>query len=89
MCIFWGSWFLSIDVNPMADEVQCTDIELNVSFADGRRISVFLAWFPLLANATPAESNSQADLGDGQGIPTKILVLIDSLKVLGSTDNQA
>ncbi len=59
---------LSIDVNPMADEVQCTDIELIVSLVDGRRIYVPLAWFPLLANATPAERNNWEVLGDGQGI---------------------
>jgi hypothetical protein len=35
--------------------VSVTDAELSVDWMDGRRISVPLAWYPRLANATAAE----------------------------------
>jgi len=59
---------LAIDVNPLAEEIQCTEEELIVSLVDGRRISVPLAWFPRLANASLGECNNWELLGDGQGI---------------------
>jgi hypothetical protein len=59
---------LAIDVNPLAQGVQCSEDELIVSLVDGRRISVPLAWFPRLAKATPAERDNWEILGDGQGI---------------------
>jgi hypothetical protein len=59
---------LAIDVNPLAQKVQCSEEELIVSLVDGRRISVPLVWFPRLAKATPAERDNWEILGDGQGI---------------------
>ncbi len=59
---------LAIDVNPLAEEIQCTKDELTVSLVDGRRISVPLAWFPRLANASQDECNNWELLGEGQGI---------------------
>ncbi len=52
----------------MAREVRVTDAELVVGLADGRQISVPLAWFPRLLHATPAQRDVWELLGDGQGI---------------------
>ena len=40
---------------PLAIELEVTDDELIVSLADGRRLSVPIAWYPRLANATPEQ----------------------------------
>ncbi|MCP5407633.1 MAG: DUF2442 domain-containing protein [Chromatiaceae bacterium] len=57
-----------MDVNPLAEAIQCTEDELIVSLVDGRKISAPLAWFPRLANASMEERNNWQLLGDGQGI---------------------
>ena len=41
---------------------------LSVSLRDGRVISVPLAWYPRLFNATPAERNNWKIAGGGYGI---------------------
>jgi hypothetical protein len=41
---------------------------LYVSLADGRELSVPLAWFPLLANATPEQRAHWRLIGQGEGI---------------------
>jgi hypothetical protein len=51
-----------------AKEVSVTEDELSVLLADGRRISVPLAWFPRLLRATPAERAHFELIGDGLGI---------------------
>ena len=51
-----------------AREVSFTRDELTVLLADGRTISVSLAWFPRLLGAGPAERSNYELLGDGQGI---------------------
>jgi len=51
-----------------AKEVAVTEDQLSVLLADGRRISVPLAWFPRLLRATPAERARFELIGDGQGI---------------------
>ena len=54
--------------SPRATEVTITDDELSVLLADGRRLSVPLAWFPRLLRAT-AEQRAHFELiGEGQGI---------------------
>lgn len=40
---------------PSAQDVKVTDDTLSVDLGDGRTISVPLAWFPRLVNATPKE----------------------------------
>jgi uncharacterized protein DUF2442 len=48
--------------------VSVNEDELTVDLADGRRVSVPLAWFPRLLHAeAPARQNWRL-LGDGQGI---------------------
>ena len=56
------------DVDPRAKEVSVSADELSVLLADGRRLSVPLAWFPRLLRATPAQRARFEILGDGQGI---------------------
>jgi len=41
---------------------------LNVLLADGRKISVPLAWFPRLLHATTQQRENFELLGDGEGI---------------------
>jgi hypothetical protein len=59
---------LVVEANPRAQQVEVTEDDLTVSLADGRRVSVPLAWFPRLLHATPAERANWQLLGDGEGI---------------------
>lgn len=54
--------------DPRATEVSITDDELIVALADGRRITVPLAWFPRLIRATSDQRAHFEILGDGAGI---------------------
>ncbi len=56
------------EIDPRAKEIQCSDDQLSVLLADGRNISVPLAWFPRLLHATPAQRANFEILGEGQGI---------------------
>jgi Protein of unknown function (DUF2442) len=51
-----------------AMQVSVTDDALSVDLADGRTISVPLAWFPRLLNGRPEERQNWRLIGDGQGI---------------------
>ncbi len=53
---------------PLAVSVTIAPDELIVTRADGRRVSVPLAWFPKLARATAGELQNYELLGDGEGI---------------------
>ena len=57
-----------VEVVPLATEVETSDDELMVSLSDGRRISVPLAWFPRLLNATADERAEFRLIGRGEGI---------------------
>ena len=59
---------LVLDVEPVAVEVSVTDDDLTVRLADGRRISIPLAWYPRLLNATKDERMHWQLLGDGYAI---------------------
>jgi len=59
---------LAPDIDPRAKEVVCSDDQLSVLLADGRNISVPLAWFPRLLHAAPSERANYEILGDGHGI---------------------
>jgi len=59
-------FFRSAD--PRAVLVEVDDDELTVTLADGRRVSVPLAWFPKLLHAKPAQRKNSRLLGDGHGI---------------------
>ena len=49
-------------------DVRCDDASLIVDLMDGRTISVPLAWYPRLANATAAERGKWQIAGGGFGI---------------------
>ncbi len=72
---------LALQIDPRAEHVRFTDDELVVALADGRTLSVPLAWFPRLANAQPKDRAEFELLGDGQGIhwPT----LDEDISILG------
>lgn len=57
-----------VETNPLAREVEVTDTELIVALADGRKLSVPLAWFPRLLHATPEQRRQWEFLGDGEGL---------------------
>ena len=51
-----------------AREVFSSEDELTVLLADGRKISVPLAWFPRLLHATAEQRQNFELLGEGEGI---------------------
>jgi hypothetical protein len=51
-----------------AQNVTITDDSLAIDLADGRTITVPLAWFPRLANATPAERENWRFIGNRGGL---------------------
>ncbi len=55
-------------VDPRAVAVAANDDNLTVELADGRRLTVPLAWFPRLLHASADQRRSWRLLGDGQAI---------------------
>ncbi len=55
-------------MDPRAVGVSVSDSDLTVDLADGRRVSVPLAWYPKLLHASPAQRKKWRLLGDGRGI---------------------
>ena len=58
----------SIDIQPLAVDVACSNEALQVTLADGREISVPLEWYPRLLDATPKDRNNWMLIGGGLGI---------------------
>jgi hypothetical protein len=60
----------TLSSRPVADavEVTCSEDELIVTLADGRRVSAPLEWFPRLLRATPAQRANWSLIGRGVGI---------------------
>ena len=54
--------------DPRIQDVQVTDDEIVASLADGRVISVPLAWSWRLSEATPTQRKRWRLIGSGQGI---------------------
>jgi hypothetical protein len=52
----------------LAIDVSCSEDALQVTLADGRTISVPLAWFPRLLAATPKQRAKWEFIGGGIGI---------------------
>jgi hypothetical protein len=59
---------LVVEANPRAQDVSLSEDELTVALADGRRISVPLAWYPRLLHASPEQRANWELLGDGEGV---------------------
>ena len=57
----------SPSVDPRAVDVAVDDVELTVDLADGRRVTVPLAWFPRLLHADQDQRENWQLVGDGQG----------------------
>jgi hypothetical protein len=53
---------------PAATAVNVTDDTLTVDLADGRSISVPLAWYPRLVNGSAKERKSWRLIGRGEGV---------------------
>jgi hypothetical protein len=58
----------AVETNPRAVEIGVTDDELIVHLADGRTVSVPLAWFPRLLHASAADRAELRLIGDGEYI---------------------
>lgn len=58
----------SANLEARAAHVAVTDDRLIVALTDGREISVPLAWFPRLLNATPPQRANWRLIGQGEGI---------------------
>jgi Protein of unknown function (DUF2442) len=58
----------AVETNPRAIEVVVTDDKLVVHLADGRTVTVPLAWFPRLLHASADERAEFRVIGDGEYI---------------------
>ncbi len=58
---------------PSAVQVRVNDDSLSVELADGRAISVPLAWFPRLSHGTTEERNEWRLIAGGRGIHWSVL----------------
>ena len=58
----------AVKFEALAVDVSVTDDALQVVLADGRELSVPLAWFPRLLSATPEQRQNWRLIGDGVGI---------------------
>ena len=60
--------FSTDELDARAATVRINDDRLIIDLVDGRVLSVPLAWFPRLANATQKQRTDWYLLGDGEGI---------------------
>jgi hypothetical protein len=58
----------AVKLDATAIDVAVTDERLIVTLADGRELSVPLAWFPRLSQATAAQRREWRFIGRGHGI---------------------
>ena len=58
----------AIDPDPTAIDIEVSDTALRVVLSDGRELSVPLAWFPRLRDATPQERSNWTSIGRGHGL---------------------
>jgi hypothetical protein len=63
-----GMTILTLETEPIANQVTVTDKKLIVDLADGRSLSIPLAWYPRLIYASPEERQNWQLLGDGYAI---------------------
>jgi hypothetical protein len=55
-------------LSALAKGVTFTTERMQIELQDGRELSVPLAWFPRLQNASPQELEKWRLIGDGEGI---------------------
>jgi hypothetical protein len=70
-----------VPTTALAKAVACDDGMLHVTFVDGRVLSVPLAWFPILRQATP-EQRAKCEIG-GAGTGLHWPELDEDLSVAG------
>ena len=58
----------AVETNPRAVEIAITEDELVVHLADGRTVTVPLAWFPRLLHGSAEERANFRVIGDGEYI---------------------
>ena len=63
-----GMTTLILETEPLANQVTVNDQWLIVDLADGRSLSIPLAWYPRLMHASPTERQNWQLLGDGYAI---------------------
>lgn len=59
---------LTLETEPIANQVMISDDKLIVNLADGRSLSVSLNWYPRLMHASLQEQQNWELLGDGYAI---------------------
>jgi hypothetical protein len=59
---------LTLEADPVALTIVVTETHLIVDLADGRQLSVPLAWYPRLLQGTPQERENWEIFGDGIAI---------------------
>ncbi len=59
---------LALSADERVKKVEISEDKLTVDLMDGRTISVPLAWYPRLINATPEQRNNWEISGAGYGI---------------------
>lgn len=59
---------LTLEQEPLAQDVAFSDDAFRVTLEDGRELSVPLAWFPRLLHGTPEQRGHWELIGGGQGI---------------------
>lgn len=69
-----------------AIDVEITDDSIDVTLADGRRISTPLEWFPRLRNATVTQRKNWRFIGPGIGIHWEEIDEDISVRSLLATD---
>lgn len=58
----------AVKFEPIGKELRIDDTMLHVALADGREVSIPLAWYPKLATATEEQRNHWRWIGGGVGI---------------------
>lgn len=59
---------LTLEVDPIATDVSVTDSMLRVVLEDGRELSVPVAWYPRLRDASSTQRANWRFIGRGEGI---------------------
>ncbi|MDF5724293.1 MAG: DUF2442 domain-containing protein [Rhizonema sp. PD37] len=59
---------LTLETEPIANQVTVSNEKLIVDLADGRSLSIPLTWYPRLMQASPEERKNCKILGDGYAI---------------------
>jgi hypothetical protein len=58
----------AVEIKPLVVDVTVDESALRATLADGREVSVPLAWFPRLQRATPEQRRKWRLIGAGIGI---------------------